>query len=291
MYRNVLVGVDEREGSRDAAVLARALAPHCERMSLINVCRQDDLGIGGAAPDDAAEHEFSLATLCAVRDEFALDAQLLSVMATSVSSGIKETAEEIGADLIVVGSCHRSAVGRVLGGNDATSTLHGAPCAVAIAPRGYSPAPGSITTVGVAYDGTPQSREALKAARRLADDVRAQITALDIEQIKIYGYGWAAPYVEGRDILTAGARQRLGELAGVDLAVVIGEPREELVTFSDRVDVLVCGSRERGPVKRVMLGSTSDHLVDHARSPLLVIPAVAGPAPARTRKGLVPTRS
>ena len=291
MYRNVLVGVDQREGSGDAAVLARALAPHCERMSLINVCRQDDLGIGGVAPGDAAEHELSLGTLTAIRDEFALDAQLLSVMATSVSSGIKDTAEEIGADLIVVGSCHRSAVGRVLSGNDATSTLHGAPCAVAIAPRGYSPARDSITTVGVAYDGTPQSRAALLAARWLADDVGARITALDIEQIKIYGYGWAAPYVEGRDILTAGARQRLGELAGVDLSVVVGDTGEELVAFGDRVDVLVCGSRERGPIKRVTLGSTSDYLLGHVRSPVLVVPAAARLAQARARRGLASTRA
>jgi len=64
-------------------------------------------------------------------------------------------------------------------------------------------------------------------------------------------------------------------MAAVDLGVVVGLPGEELVRFSDDVDVVVCGSRDRSPAKRVMLGSTGDFLVRHARSPLIIVPAVA----------------
>jgi nucleotide-binding universal stress UspA family protein len=271
-----LVGVDQRDGSDDAATLARALAPRCERMSLINVCNKYYPGMRGVAPDEyAAEKDCSNELLRTVRDRLALDAELLSVAATSVGGGIKDAAEKIEADLIVVGSCHRSAIGRVLSGNDATSTLHQAPCAVAIAPRGYATAVGTTKTIGVAYDGSPQSTVALTAARQLAREVAARVKALDVEQIKIYGYGWAAAYFEGEQILVSNARQRLGEMAGVDLEVVVGLPRDELIRFSDDVDVLVCGSRDRGPAKRVMLGSTSDFLVRHARSPLIIVPAVA----------------
>jgi hypothetical protein len=53
-----------------------------------------------------------------------------------------------------VGSCHRSAIGRVVSGDDANSTLHHAPCAIAIAPRGYDRAGGTMDTIGVAYDGS-----------------------------------------------------------------------------------------------------------------------------------------
>jgi nucleotide-binding universal stress UspA family protein len=46
------------------------------------------------------------------------------------------------------------------------------------------------------------------------------------------------------------------------------------------VDVLVVGSRGYGPLKRLVLGSTSDYLERHARSSLLVLPRSNEPAPA-----------
>jgi nucleotide-binding universal stress UspA family protein len=285
MYRNVLVGVDQRDGSRDAAVLARALAPHCKQLSLINIRNKYYPGMRGLAPDtSAAEEDYSLSLLRRIRDEFSLDAETLSAAATSVSAGIKTAAETIGADLIVVGSCHRSALGRVVSGNDAVSTLHHAPCSVAIAPRGYADGHHAIDTIGVAYDGSPQSTEALAEARLLAHDAAARVKALDVEQITIYGSGWIAPYVESRDILISNARRRLGDLDSVELDVAVGLPNDDLVQFSDEVDVLICGSRARGPVKRVMLGSTSDHLARCARSPLIIVPAVAEAADASAAK-------
>lgn len=276
MYRNVLVGADRRDGSVDAAALARVLAPHCERMSLINVCDKYYPGMRGGAPDEyAADKDHSLELLRTIRDRSGLDAELLSVAATTVGAGIKAAAGKIAADLIVVGSCHRSAIGRVVSGNDAMSTLHQAPCAVAIAPRGYATAGGTMKTIGVAYDGSHQSTVALTAGRHLAQEVAATVKALDVEQITVHGFAWVAAYAESEQILISNARQRLGDIAGVDLEVVVGLPGDELVRFSDDVDLLVCGSRDRGPVKRVMLGSTSDFLVRHARSPLIIVPAVA----------------
>jgi nucleotide-binding universal stress UspA family protein len=274
MYRNVLVGVDEQDGSVDAAALARALAPHCERMSLINVRNKYYPGMRGVAADEyAAEKQHSIELLRTLRDRLALDAELLSDAATTVGGGIRDAAENIDADLIVVGSCHRSVIGRVVSGNDAISTLHRAPCAVAIAPRGYATVGVAVKTVGVAYDGSPQSTVALITARRLAQEVTAAVKALDVEQITVYGYGWVSDYSESEQILISNARDRLGTVAGVDLNVVVGLPDDELVRFSADVDVLVCGSRERGPLKRVMLGSTSDFLARHARSPLIIAPA------------------
>jgi nucleotide-binding universal stress UspA family protein len=47
-------------------------------------------------------------------------------------------------------------------------------------------------------------------------------------------------------------------------------------------DVIVCGSRGRGPVSRALLGSTSSSLLHHAERPLLIVPSdasdLSGPA-------------
>jgi nucleotide-binding universal stress UspA family protein len=43
-----------------------------------------------------------------------------------------------------------------------------------------------------------------------------------------------------------------------------------LVALSREVDLLVCGSRRHGPLRRLVLGSTSDYLAHHVDVPLII---------------------
>jgi nucleotide-binding universal stress UspA family protein len=95
-----------------------------------------------------------------------------------------------------------------------------------------------------------------------------------VTQLKVYGAGgWAPAVVEDAESQVARARDQLGELGDLDLGVVIGATGEELAAFSETVDVLVCGSRHNGIVKRVALGSTSDFLARDCACPLIITPA------------------
>src|ERR687885_718966 len=68
---------------------------------------------------------------------------------------LHELAERESAALLVLGSSHRSAVGRVLAGTTAERLLHGSPCPVAVAPRGFATSEAhGFATIGVAYDGS-----------------------------------------------------------------------------------------------------------------------------------------
>ena len=67
------------------------------------------------------------------------------------------------------------------------------------------------------------------------------------------------------------AKGRMQELSDVEGHAAYGLAGEELAAFSDKVDILVVGSRGYGPVKRLVLGSTSDYLQRHARCSLLVL--------------------
>ena len=70
----------------------------------------------------------------------------------------------------MVGSSHRGAVGRVVPGSVGESLLSGAPCAVAIAPRGFTAEDlGSRGVIGVGIDHSHESRLALREAVRLAE--------------------------------------------------------------------------------------------------------------------------
>ena len=61
----------------------------------------------------------------------------------------------------------------------------------------------------------------------------------------------------------------LGDIATGDLPV--GDPARELADAAQDLDLLVTGSRGYGPLRRLMLGSTSTKLVHEAPCPVLVL--------------------
>jgi nucleotide-binding universal stress UspA family protein len=76
------------------------------------------------------------------------------------------------------------------------------------------------------------------------------------------------------------AKSRMKELSGVEGRAAYGLTGEELAAFGDEVDILVVGSRGYGPVRRLVIGSTSDYLERHARCSLLVLPRTAASPPS-----------
>jgi nucleotide-binding universal stress UspA family protein len=167
-------------------------------------------------------------------------------------------------------------VGRIFAGDDARSVLHHAPCAVAVAPAGYAGDPGKTGKIAAAYDGSDECKVAMAHASLLAADLGAEVVTRSIVEPHVYGGGgWmsAVSALEDAESAVLAARERLGEVNGAELEVIVGPVREELAALSQRVDVLVCGSRHQSAVKRVVLGSTSDYLARHCACPLLITPA------------------
>lgn len=281
MFTNVLVGVDGRTTGRDAIALAPVLTDADGELTLAHV-HDGRLAVAPMHQGTyRAEIERSRALLEDERRHAAITAKLVSIAADTAGHGLHQQAEDQGADLLVVGSCHRGRVGRTILGDDTRAALNGAPCAVAIAPAGYA---GSnrrpIARVGVAFDESPESLSALAVARRVAAEHHATVHALEVISLPSIAYaGYAAAGAgETVEALLDGARATLDELSDVEGRAVHGLPGEELAQFGDEVDLLVVGSRGYGPMRRLMFGSTSDYLERHARCPLLVVPRSAGEA-------------
>jgi nucleotide-binding universal stress UspA family protein len=278
MFENVLVGVDGSSNGQDAITLASRLGDPNAKLTLANVRAGETHPVHAITPgllDE--ERDASLRLLERERAEASVEAELLSVVAASPGAGLHRQAEEQGADLLVVGSCGRGAFGRAMLGDDTRAALNGAPCAVAIAARGYAGHPTAIAKVGVAYNGSPESERALVKARELAAPTRAEIEVLEVVAIPSYAFtGLMAPTIgDSIDLMITEANARLSKLPGVVGRAVYGLPGEELAAFGEDVDLLVVGSRGYGPVKRLVLGSTSDYLERHARCSLLVLPRPA----------------
>jgi nucleotide-binding universal stress UspA family protein len=161
-----------------------------------------------------------------------------------------------------------------MGGDDARGTVSGATCPVAVAPYGYADDGGQIRTVGVGYDGSAEANASLAVARELANATGARLVALTVVSPGAGAAGhWEHP--DAIRMLEQPGDDLPRSLKGVEGQVAIGAPASELVAFGDKVDLLVVGSRGHGPVRRLILGSTSLQLIREARCPLLVIPRPA----------------
>ncbi|HUB36480.1 MAG TPA: universal stress protein [Solirubrobacteraceae bacterium] len=278
MFENVIVGVDGRPNGRDAIALASRLIGSAGKLTLANVHPGASRPVNATEPEmltkeRTASHEL----LEAERSRAEVEAELVSYASGSPGRGLHDLAEETSADLLVVGSCSRGPVGRVLLGDDTRGALNGAPCAVAVATRGYAEHPHPIATVGVGYDGSPESDIALAKARELAAGNRSLVRVLEVVNIPNYAFtGFGAPALgESIEMMISEADDRLAKLEGVEGRAVYGISGEELAAFGDEVQLLVVGSRGYGPMKRLIVGSTSDYLQRHARCSLLVLPRAA----------------
>jgi nucleotide-binding universal stress UspA family protein len=280
MFENVLVGVDGRPQGRDAIALATRLTAPGGRLTLAHVHSGEVRPSHGLDADAIAkERDAAIAPLEQERVAAALDAEILSVASSSPGRGLHQQAEELGADLLVVGSTSSGVLGRAMLGDHTRGALNGAPCAVAVASRGYAQAPAPLARIGVAYNGSAESVAALATARRLATAAGVSIHALEVVAIPsgaLTGVGSPAIGVNIEEMI-AEADTAMQELEGVDGRAAYGVSGEELAGFSEQVDILIIGSRGYGPLRRLVLGSTTDFLERHARSSLLVLPR---PSPA-----------
>lgn len=278
MFNNVLVGVDGRMGGRDAIALARLLAAPESSLTFAQVYGGATAGGRVSALALPLELEASERLLAHAVREAGVRAETESICDSSVGRGLHRLAEQRDSDLLVVGSCHRGMLGRAVLGDDTRRALNGAPCAVAIAPSGYSSLAPRLSRIGVGCDVSSESAQPLRVARELAGRHDATIRALAVVSLKDIPYGEPVPEqwpkIAGQ--LVVDELHRLDDLEGVEGDATYGQPGEELAAFSADLDLLIVGSRSDGPVARLFAGSTSNYLERHARGPLLVLPRSAG---------------
>jgi nucleotide-binding universal stress UspA family protein len=281
VYTNVIIGVDGEQGGRDAAALAAALAPRGARLSLVHVSTTPN-----AELDDEFADEDALARVLHTELELCHgDAHLARVTALSIGAGLADAARERQADLIVLGASQRHGLTRLFAGDHVIAVIHQTPCAVAVAPAGFAQAPRTLGRIGVAYDGSPEGEVAVAHAGLLAAEHHTDLIACHaIEPDPDRQGPRASPVTPGDPgIDRAPAPERLAGIDELQVQTIEGPPRKALAEFSRGIDLLVCGSRRNGPVRRIVLGSTSESLARHPHTPLLVAPSSDSAAVDRWR--------
>jgi nucleotide-binding universal stress UspA family protein len=283
VFDTVIIGVDGREGGRDALALGARLVSGAGRLIAVRVFAYDPYPTRvpefEAVQREAAETELQRELAAA-----GVHAEPSTVGDTSPARALHRVAERDHADLIVVGSSHHGPLGRVLIGDVATGTLHAASLPVAVAPRGFAEGGAAPSTLGVGFNGLAEAHAALEVAAELARRTGGRLKLLWVTPGAL-GHLADAKYeqewVERRFDAAERELQRTTSRLDVPAAgrAAGGSVIDELRALTTTVDLLVIGSRGWGPARRLLLGSTADRLVRSAACPVLVVPRPASPAP------------
>lgn len=202
--------------------------------------------------------------------------------ASSSARALHEFAEREHADLVVVGSTSRGALGRVLPGSVGERLLHGAPCAVAVAPRGFANREStSLVPVGAGFDGSHEAGAALASAAGLARALGGQLRAISVWHRPSPGHPLFAmtSYHDFIENLERAHRDRVAEAVAThagdldaEAIVLEGEAVAAIARESADLGMLVVGSRGYGPLRRALLGGVSGRLLQTAACPVMVVP-------------------
>jgi nucleotide-binding universal stress UspA family protein len=273
-----MAGFDGSEGGRDALELARAMGVGAEaEVLVVAVIPYGPLPVDFEALESDAAAEAEPLFVEARKRLEGLRVQTRGFGGGSPAGVMTDIAEAGEIDLIVVGSPHRGAAGRALIGSVAENLLHGAPCPVVVAPRGYAGVSHEpFHRIAVAYDGTPEAKAALRRAEAIAVLSNATIEILTVvappvAMPGVVGYAPIDPPDPGK-ILNEAVHSVDDKLAATARRLD-GPPASTLAEACvDGTDLLVVGSRGYGPVMRVLLGSVSTQLVHMATCPVLAVP-------------------
>lgn len=178
----------------------------------------------------------------------------------------------------MVGSSHRGKLGRVLPGSVGESLLRGAPCAVAVAPRGYAlTEQPSIRLIGVAYDGSEEAKLALAEAERLTRAFGARLQVITVVPVRPAVVLTVDLAVQLGQALRGEYQHRLNEATSAlgpeisaEGALEEGDPAAILAKRASKLDLLVMGSRGYGPIRSALLGGVSAEVIRAASCPVLI---------------------
>ncbi|MBA5871377.1 MAG: hypothetical protein GDA68_15480 [Nitrospira sp. CR2.1] len=211
-------------------------------------------------------------------------------IATRIETGIpsqcvQAVAEEIGADLLVVGTHGRTGLDHVLVGSTAERVVRIAPCPVLAvkADRGAAqaaPVP-TIKRIVVPIDLSTCSLDALEYAVQFARPLGASITILHAMEPVAYGLDFSLTHAKEWREQRAYLEKRLTVLTACLTALGIqtdhslkpGLPADSITSYvtAQGYDLMIMGTHGRRGLSHVLVGSIAGAMLRHAPCPVLTV--------------------
>jgi nucleotide-binding universal stress UspA family protein len=199
------------------------------------------------------------------------------LVGSSAAQAILDTA--VPGSLIVLGRRRLGAVARVVDGSVTVRVAAHARGPVVVV-GADTPGRSGRSGVVVGVDGSEQSQAAVRFAMQAAALLGTHVTAVTAWNHPV----WTHPvYLEPPETIRGRARKRLlatvdearGDFPDVPVRIKLtrGYAADALVADSRSAQMVVVGSRGRGAVEGLLLGSVGQTLLHRAESPVVVVPA------------------
>ena len=297
-WQPIVAGVDGSPESFRAASLAWRIARAADARCVLVYAVPDVWVPGGMAPLVNSPDMFDQ-LVSDIREQLAREvgAEVPEAVRQSLIARpgrpavvLDEIVREQGASLVVVGGRHHGALVRGLGGSTAHHLVRTSPAPVLVV--GASGRPQRIL---VATDLFGAAGPTLSAAGRYADLLDAQLRVVHV--VEAAKYPTVVPLSIDLAEFEERSRAEFEQLVELELSRVPpddrvirrGRPDEEIAeeVAAWRADLVVVGSHGKGWIDRLLIGSTTERLLNRLPTSLLVVPiskpAVKRPARAETR--------
>jgi nucleotide-binding universal stress UspA family protein len=213
----------------------------------------------------------------------AVEVTAVGVPANAATALVTESAA---ASLVVLGHSGRSRLAQVFTGSTTVGVAAHAECDVAVVPAGKVIVPGPDRPVVVGVDGSEVAQAAALRAGQEADRWGAPLRIVQSWTLALTT-GWSGALagttvIDGAvEAFGTAARASVNRAADavleafpdlqVDQIVVEEHPARVLVEMSDEAGLVVVGTRGLGGFERLVLGSVSRYVVQHAGGPVVVV--------------------
>jgi nucleotide-binding universal stress UspA family protein len=202
------------------------------------------------------------------------------------------TAREIKADLIVIATHGYTGYKHMFFGSTAERVVQHSACPVLVVrlhARHWNGAGDARTRTGfrlakilIPTDFSNCSKTAFTYASALARDFRAELRLVHVINPHWYPFGDKYAALDAAQLMeeaSRAARKQMCSIAATSnvrysVRVIHGSPAIEIChAANEDVDLIVISTHGRTGIGHVLIGSTAEHVVRHARCPVLVIPA------------------
>lgn len=195
---------------------------------------------------------------------------------------IIEQAELRNADLVVVGSHGRGALGRLFMGSISLQVLRGAPCAVRVVKRDHSDA--TPLRILVAVDGSSDSDRMIEAVAKRSWPAESEFRILHVEDLvtlaAIHGVSIShdvefdeRTYAGAADCIHVAEQTLRQAKLNVHAVRKLGSPKDAILDEALQwgATTIFLGARGKGRIERLLLGSVSQAVAARAEATVEVV--------------------
>jgi nucleotide-binding universal stress UspA family protein len=277
-WNPIVVGVDASPEAAQAAAFAAAAAQRAATTCQLVHAVRDPFAALPVPESDRYRHalcEQARAQVTAALGDAVPQAlrDALAVRLGPTPQVLHAAVTALGAELVVLGGKHHSALGRWLGGSTSLNVARTTRVPVLV-----TVGPVAVRRVLAAVDTSAAARPTLAAAERYAGLFGARLRALSVlEPVPVVPEVTPPDATEFYRLIETALERDVWPLLrpGAERIVRHGLAVETILreAVEWHADLLVVGSHGRGWTERLLVGSVTERLLNHLPTSLLVVPA------------------